>query len=91
MRDPIILASKINKLSSDNSAHSNPKIKLTNSNGIPTKNDTFIQLLVCCKEGKRVHKCVNFFFFNKRYNTKYNVEKTNANVNAAYDKIANDI
>ncbi len=91
IKDPIIFASKIDKLSNLNNAHSNPKTKLIKSIGIPIKNEMFIQLLVCCKDGKRVHNCDHFFFFNKRYRIKYNIAKTKVNVKAAYDKIANDI
>ncbi len=87
----MIFASKIERLSNVNNAHSNPNIKLINSIGIPIKNDTFIQLLVCCKDGSLVHRCDHFFFFNKRYKTRYNMANTNVKVNAAYDKIANDI
>jgi len=91
MKDPMIFASKIERLSNVNSAHSKPNIKLINKTGIPIKNDIFIQLLVCCKDGSLVHRCDHFFFFSKRYKTKYNMANTNVNVNAAYDNIANDI
>jgi len=87
----MIFASKIEKLSSVSSAHSNPKTKLIKSTGIAMKNEIFIQLLVCCSDGNLVHKCDHFFFLSKRYNTKYNIAKTNVNENIAYDKIANDI
>ncbi len=91
MNEPMIFASKIERLSNVNSAHSNPKTKLINNIGIPIKNDIFIQLLVCCKDGSLVHKYDHFFFLSNRYKIKYNIANTNVSVNAAYDKIANDI
>ena len=78
INEPTILASNTDTPSNDTKAHSNPNIKLMNSKGTPSKVELLIQLLICCNDGKRDHKLLNFFCFKMRYKIKYNTENTNS-------------
>ena len=83
MKEPKILTSKIETFSNVKNAHSNPKIKLISSNGIPIIVDRLIHLTICCKLGNLDHKLFNFFRFKIRYKIRYSSEKTNATEKAA--------